>query len=697
MSLSSVLLSSTSGLLASQASLRAVSDNLANVNTPGYVRKAVDLQPLVVDGAGMGVSVERIRLVTDQYLQLASLTASSDSARWSAVSRYLDSSQSLFGDPSGANFFFNRLDSVFSAFAVLADDPTSSALRSQAINNAEDFLSEAERINAEVGNITRNVETQIASDVARANDILREIDSLNHDISRAAALNRDATGSENIQSQLIDELAGLMNVRVAARTLGGVVIRSASGVMLSGEGASTLTYNRTDSTRGYISVTQEGSAIAQPIEVQGGQIKGLMELRNDKLPDLLNQLGEFVSRAVQQINAAHNASSAVPAPSVLTGRDTGLDLPSAVTGFSGTSTVAIVNAAGVVQRRVAINFSAGTMTVDAGAPTPFTPATFLADLNVALGAFGTASFAAGQLSIAAAGANGVAISEGTSMKAGRAFSHFFGLNDMITANGIAAYETGLTAASAHGFTPGGQITLRLSLGDGRPVRDVTVTVPAAPTMNDLLNALNNPATGVGLYGGFSLDADGRMSFTSTAQGIEMAVLTDNTQRGVGGPAISELFGLGVTPRSARAGLFEVNPAIRADPTKLAVGWLDLTVGAGLPALRAGDGRGAGAIATSGDQATQFQPAGSLGAVFMAVSLYAAQFGGSIGREAANADARLSSADAVKSEADARRQSVEGVNLDEELVMLTTYQQAFNASARMIQAARDLFDVLIAMA
>ncbi|MCA6289348.1 MAG: hypothetical protein IM608_08900, partial [Phenylobacterium sp.] len=40
-----------------------------------------------------------------------------------------------------------------------------------------------------------------------------------------------------------------------------------------------------------------------------------------------------------------------------------------------------------------------------------------------------------------------------------------------------------------------------------------------------------------------------------------------------------------------------------------------------------------------------------------------------------------------------RESVEGVNLDEELVRLTTYQQAFNASARMIQAAREMFEVL----
>ena len=43
--------------------------------------------------------------------------------------------------------------------------------------------------------------------------------------------------------------------------------------------------------------------------------------------------------------------------------------------------------------------------------------------------------------------------------------------------------------------------------------------------------------------------------------------------------------------------------------------------------------------------------------------------------------------------DANSQAVSGVNLDEELINLTTYQQAFNASARLIQATKDMFEVL----
>lgn len=698
MSLNVALKTASSGLLAAQASLRAVSDNIANVNTPGYVRKAVDQHPLVVDGVGMGVRVDGVKRITDQYLQTASLTAASESERWSAIAQYLDNAQSLFGDPSTDSFFFNRLDSIYAAFATAADDPSSSLLRTQALANVEDFLAEADRINGQLGQLGATVETKIMADVARANDLLVQIDRLNSDISRAQLVNADASGSENIQSQLLDELAGLMSVRVTARSAGGVTVRSNEGVMLAGEGAATLAYERTDSTPGYISARTPGGTVGQSIEVLGGGIRGLLDLRDRELPALSDQLGEFMARATERLNAAHNASVAFPAPNSLTGRDTGLDMVTAVSGFLGSTAVAVVDPAGSVVRRVDINFGAGTMSANGGPAAAFTPTTFLAVLNAQLGGQGTASFTGGALTItAAAGANGVAIDEGTSNKAGRGFSHFFGLNDLVESTSFTTYETGLRGIDAHGFTAGGQISMRLSQPDGRPIRDVTVTVPAAATMNDLVLALNNSATGVGLYGAFTLDTAGRLTFQGVSpMDAEVSIITDNTQRGAGGPSISQLFGLGVQERSARASRFEVASVIAADPTKLAFGKLDLSVGLGPPALRPGDGQGAMALANSGDVSTAFQAAGALGALNMSVSRYASEFGGSIGRSAAAAETRRDAAAAVATEATARRQSVEGVNLDEELINLTTYQQAFNASARMIQAAKELFDVLTNM-
>jgi flagellar hook-associated protein 1 FlgK len=697
MSLAIALSNAVSGLQAAQAQMRAVSDNIANVNTPGYVRKVADTAQRVVVGAGAGVEVTGVHRVTDQYLQLASLTAGSDASRYDVTSQFLDNAQTLFGDPSGKGFFFNLPDDISSAFAAAANDPSSSLLRGQAVNTISNFLGEADRINGQIASLRTTVDQQLSDDVTKANGLLTQIDSLNSQIREARANGGDSTGSENIQDSLVSQLSTLMNVRVSARDGGGVTIRSAEGVELAGDGAAKLTYNRTDPTMGYITAQTAGANSGQqPITLSSGEMRGLLDMRDQKLTGISDQLGEYVGRVVQQLNAAHNASTADPPPSTLTGRNTGLDLPTALSGFSGTSTVAILDPAGAVQTQVAIDFTAGTMTVGAGAPVAFTPASFLATLNASLGANGSASFTNGALSISAAGGNGVAIDEGTSNKIGQGFSQFFGLNDLVRSSAFGNFDTGLSAGDANGFTPGGQITLRLSQPDGRPITDVTVTVPGAgaPLMSDLLNALNAPSGGVGLYGQFSLDAQGGLAFTGNPPlNAQLSVVTDNTQRGVGGPSISQLFGLGPGARMPRAGTFSIDPTIAADPTKLAFGTLDLSVAAGQPAVSPGDGRGAQALSQVGDQVTQFKAAGGLGNVSMTLSQYAAQFGGQVGRDAATAESQKEASAAVKTEADTRLQSVEGVNIDEELVALTTYQQAYNANARMISAAKELFDTL----
>ena len=58
-----------------------------------------------------------------------------------------------------------------------------------------------------------------------------------------------------------------------------------------------------------------------------GDVVKFVDLRNSELPNLGAELGEYVARAVDELNRAHNASSDVPPPAQLTGRNTGLDLP----------------------------------------------------------------------------------------------------------------------------------------------------------------------------------------------------------------------------------------------------------------------------------------------------------------------------------------------------------------------------------
>ena len=703
MSLNAIMNSATTGLTTAQTQLRVVSDNVSNVNTPGYVRKIADQVTLTSQGMGAGVEVARIRLATDRFLQAASLNAGAEAARQGVRYELYDRIQSLFGDPGGKSGFFAQVDGVFAAFAASAEDPVSSPRRQDALFRTQAVFDEARRIAQQIQAVREDADGRIQSAVEKANNLLQQIEGLNLEIARATVVNGDASGAETAQAALIGQLAELMDIRVSVRPVGGVSIRTGSGTLLAGEGAATLSYTRAGTVTGEtafneIWITEPGGQKRALLDnVTSGEIKGLVELRDTEAPAAAARLAELVAHMADELNRAHNASSAVPAPASLTGRNVGQTFESAIAGFTGQTTIAITNPAGIIQTRADIVFNGATMTINGAAATP---ATFLSVLNAQLGGAATASFVDGKLTIAASGGNGVAIADdpdNPSSKTDRGFSHWFGLNDLISTNRPAFYETGMTAASPHGFTAGESLSFRFTGESGSKLRDIRVSIPAGGTVGDLIDALNDPAAGVGRFGSFALGPDGTLKFTAYGNPPPtMSVLEDTTIQTPSGISVTELFGIGAGVRSSRADGFSLRSDIRQSPGKLALSQLNLSAAAGTSALSPGDGRGALLLADAGERAANFSPAGDSSGGLISVSRYASELAGEIGGKAASAKNRNDTASALATEASARQSAYEGVNLDEELVLMTTYQQAFNASARLIQAAKDMYDTLLGM-
>jgi flagellar hook-associated protein 1 FlgK len=700
-SIGGIMSTATTGLAAAQVGLATTSDNVANANTAGYVRKIVNQSSLVNQGTGAGVTVNGIKRVTDAYLESASLTATSTSNKAGVLSTMLDQAQSLFGDPSDTNGYFSKLNDVFTQFSALANNPSSALQKGQSLESLQTFFDDTTRVASSLSDQKDQADTQIQSDIGRVNDLLTQIAKLNGDISKAHVTGADSSGSENIQAQQIGELSGLLDVQVTTGPDGASVVRTPDGMLLADKQAGTVTYNQSPTASNFLTVTTaNGGGQTFDASFNGGEITGLLQMRNVEIPNALAQLSQFAQTTAGIINQAHNANSAAPPPATLIGKNTGLDLPTAVSGFTGKTTLALIDSSGATQHKVAINFTAtgGTMTLDSGAAATFTPSTFLATLNATLGSNGSATFTNGALTLNAA-SGGVAIVDDPttpSQKAGQGFSQFFGMNDLVKSTSFSP-NTGLAAADTSGFTAGQQITFRLAQDNGTRVRDVAFTVPAGTTMGALVTALNATGTGVAPYGAFSLDANGKLAFASaTSPPVSLSVVSDGTSRGAGGPSMSQFFGLGTANLAANASGYSVNPAIDQNPALLATAKVNLSAALGVVSISPGDGAGAAALANAGDLVANFGAAGGLPAASMTLSRYASELAGALGRKAAAADTASTSADAVKTEADSRLSSFEGVNMDEELVNLTKYQQAFNASARMITAASQMYDTLLAM-
>ena len=715
MTLNSIMNIATSGLYASQRGIRTVTNNVANVNTPGYIRLDHNQQARIVGNTTTGVEVGTVRRAADRFLQSASLAASSSAAGSGERFKYLDAIQSAFGDPTSDSSVFAQLDATLGSFEAAVLNPGSLTTRRGALSDVQALLSRISGLGQEVQAARSDADRQVGEQVSRVNTILVAIAKTNSEIQRSGSTD-DLAGAKQRQSTLIDELATFMDIRTNERADGTSEVRTSDGVVLAGYDHASLSFAPSpagSATFNRIAI-QYGSdpqlRVFEP-NLQTGSLRGLLDVRDKDLSEIALGIGELAGGLTDALNAAHNQNATLPPLTRTNGIDTGLVSGDAL-NFTGKTTLAIIDANGVVKRKIDVDFDLGSLRVDGGAPLSLggLPApsigSFQLALNSALGALGTASFANGKLQLTAAPPvpatgpiNGFAFDEpiaGASARGSKSFAHFFGLNDLVRAGTPPSFATGLSASDQHGLPVGSSVRLAIRASNGEILVDRDIIVPAG-TFGDVIGALNNVSTGIGLYGGFSLDTKGQIKWVAApGQGdVRLDVMKDTGPRGDTSRGFAQLFGLSATARETRATSLGVNPDIASDPRKLAFARPDLSgVSVGQVGVGLADSRGAQALFDVSRARLDFNgPTGTTGRT-MSLADYAAALGGDVGSRAGQAQSDQASAVAFSTEAATRRSNVEGVNLDEELVKLTSYQQAYSAAARMIRAADEMYQALL---
>ena len=174
-----------------------------------------------------------------------------------------------------------------------------------------------------------------------------------------------------------------------------------------------------------------------------------------------------------------------------------------------------------------------------------------------------AGYSTGALTLTGNGGLGVAIQDDAttpSTKAGKGFSHYFGLNDIVRTNGFSPYETGLQPTDPNGFTSGA-MTIRLTDVEGGRIRDIVVTPPAGGNMQDMLDALNSRASGVGLYGQFSMNSEGQISFASNSTTPSMVLATSPNLRLMASTILVAVWKFGLRSDRCTVGLLAKSVAI----------------------------------------------------------------------------------------------------------------------------------------
>lgn len=701
MSINAIIGNSLSGLFTNQAALRITGNNIANVNTPGYARQVVSQETVLVGSRAAGVKISEITRVVDRFLEQAAFTATSALSEYTVQREFHDRLQGVLGRPDSQSTLAGRINSLFASIGELSLNAGDNILRQATLNSIQSFADESSRVAQSIQDLRADTNRQIAEQVNKVNDALQRIHQLNPLIIRENILNGELGGLEDQRSQAIAEVADILDVQVNLQPDGSVHVLTETGVVLVDSAVRELEYTapgtvtaetQFDQIKIYTldAITGERLSAFQNLDpnLRGGRLRGLIDLRDDQLRDLSLSLGELSASVIDQLNAVHNANASVPPPNSMVGRLAAL--PSADDHqFTGRAVFAVVDENNQV---------VATHTVDFDNPGIVSFDDAIADANTGLAGAGTLALTGGVMSFTASNAaHGVVIVQdpaAPSDRAGRGFSHYFGMNDLIEGQVSGRYETGLVGTQINDFGIGEQVTIRLRDGNGTVLAEHTLTI-AAGTYDDLLADLNAPGA-LGNVATFSLDAKGTLQVTPNTgfSDVRISVVNDNTSHFGTGVSFSALFGVGDKYLADAAKNLRVLESVANDPGRLAVAKFDLSAAVGDVALSIGDARGALELGSLETQAFGFNAAGELAAQSVTLGQYAGAFLSNAGLMAERVTTLEADNSAMKTEIEERLSDVSGVNLDEELANMVIYQNSYNAAARLLTTAQELYDALL---
>ncbi len=718
MSISLLLNNAVSALQANLSALSVTANNMAILTSPDYARREVHLGTRVAGDSVAGVEVAEVRRIVNEFLSKEVLTASAGTNFYETKQTYHDRLQSMIGSPDDERSLAGRLTSLIAQFNEVSVDPTSLPRRADLLSDLQQLAETIDGLASDIQQLRTDADQQFREKVTSVNSLTTEIFDLNAKISTSVLKGSDPSALFDRRDGALKELGGLLDITISEEASGRVNVSTTSGISLVGAiryelkyesaGLATpqtvfprVTLHRVDAADGAV----DPNGLEFNHHLRGGELSALVQLRDFDMVEVAKSLGALSSTVVDALNAVHNDNVSLPPPNTLTGVNTGL-LATDNHGFTGKTSLAVVGQAGDLIKRIDVDFTAGTYSVNGAAPAAFSGATIGAitsDLNTALGADGAVSFAAGVMSISAtAGSNGIGLLQDAvdpSSRGGRGFSHFFGLNNLMGADSPAHYATGLTTASAHGFT-GGPADIQLKSPSGQILKEISIT-PAGATVADLLAQLNDVSTGLGAYGAFGLSWDGQMSFTPTGSysGSVLVSNGDGTVRGTTGLSMSEIFGLGERYQMEQATGTFVAPRINTDNRYLGLAKLDLTAATvvGDFVITPSDSRGAVAFNDIQGRTFSIPAAGSIVAMNATLGEYVSTFLADTGQRAALAAVFASNNKALFQEVEGRLANERGVSLDEELSNMMVFQQSYNAAARMVTTAKELYDMLLSIA
>ena len=632
------------GLNAAQAALNTTSHNIANASTAGFSRQTVvqtTFDPLFSGGGffGQGTQIDAVKRSYSQFLENQVLSADTKRAALSAYETQISQIDNLLADPTAG--LSPALQDFFNGVQEVAANPSSVPARQALLSSAQAMASRFQYLDSRLSEIREGVEGNITSTVETINAYAKEISELNQRIIVVSATGGTAPANDLLDQRdtLIRDLNGLIRVSTLTEDNGSLSVFIGNGQpLVVGVQTTTLTTTPSVDDPSRVAVGLQlstGATIQMPESlIRGGTLGGLLEFRRNSLDPAQNKLGLVAAGLVETFNAQHRL---------------GQDLD----GNLGTDFF-----------------------------TPLSPS-----VRAVGSATGTPTVAFGNVANLTGGSYQLTYTNTTGG---------YTLIDRATGSAVTAANVGITITPP-GTTVAGEVfvieptryaaeDIRVALGDTRLVAAAGPVRSVAAGSN--LGSGGVDGVTVNSVSGFASASPHIASYSLTYNGSNQYEVRDSGNTLIGTVAYN--------PATESAGVTRTLPGVLSG--------IDITL-SGVPAT--GDRF---SIESNTNGIADSTNAVALGALQTAKTLLGA--GGNptasfqstysnlvseVGNKTSEVKVSMAAQEGLLAQATASREGLSGVNLDEEAANLIRFQQAYQASARVMSIASSLFDEILGIA
>jgi flagellar hook-associated protein 1 len=658
-----------SGLSVTQSALATTGNNITNANTPGYSRQRVNLTPQAqqyvgVGYVGSGVKVANIQRLVDQLMvgQLRSDTATFHELDTTASQ--LNKLDSLLADQSTG--LSPTLQSLFAGLQQAAQDPTSIPIRQVVLSNIGTVAQRFNALYQQLQTQAQAVNTQFTATASTITNLAQNIAKLNQNIlEQGGSIGAAPNSLLDQREELLRQLSESVGVKVVPVQDGSVNVFMGTGQpLVIGNEASTLTTlpSASDPSRQSLRLSVGSASIDVTSYISGGELGGLVSFQNGTLTPAFNALGRVAIAFADAMNEQQQR---------------GVDL----NGAAGNNLFTDINTTGAQISRVlraATNSGGDQPQAFIDNPSALTTSDYRLSFTSATAytvtrlsdntAVASGTLAVGQTTIPAAGAvDGfhITISATPTFANGDSFQ-IQPTRLGAQAIGVAlqkpeelAFAQPIRASAATTNTGGGTIS------QGQMVPEYQAATPGVSY--NVTNPLTQPLL---------------VRFTSTTT----YQILNNSTPGAPTAFIPPLTGTIVPGQN---NIVQINDAAGQPSYQITL--------AGNPA--SGDNFSV-AINTGGssDNRNALALAGLNLTKTIGTQSFSEAYGllvSAVGATTEAAQNNRDAADTLLNQSQISRDSVSGVNLDEEAANLIRFQQNYQASAQIISAARTLFNSLLA--